>query len=177
MKSKFALTALLLACAVPIGAGAQTERKTSIAVNPLALVFEIFTGEIERALGSSASVGVSASYWDTDDGVFSDVAYFSTDAKFRLYMGERALRGFSVGLVAGYTKLTGTLSRDNGTTTEGATAFTAGAILDYNFVMGRGDKYLAGVGIGAKRLFGVDDVDSGITTVYPTGRLSIGFLF
>lgn len=178
-RAAFVLAAVAL-CVSPTDADAQTSRRQSVALNPLALVFKIFTGEYERALGNAKSFGVSASHWGSDDndGFGNDVAYLSVDAKFRLYFGEDALRGFSVGATAGYTQLSGTVTRNDGTITERPNAFSAGAILDYNWVMGTGDKYLVGVGIGAKRLFGLDDYDNGgITVAYPTARLSIGFLF
>jgi hypothetical protein len=62
-----------------------------------------------------------------------------------------------------------------------ATGFTFGAVLDYSWLLGRRERFYVGTGIGAKRVFGLDDdagtPDEEYPVVLPSFRLQTGFVF
>ena len=63
-----------------------------------------------------------------------------------------------------------------------ATGFTLGAILDYSWLLGRRERFYVGTGIGAKRVFGIDDPPESefvreYPKVLPSFRLQTGFVF
>jgi hypothetical protein len=54
---------------------------------------------------------------------------------------------------------------------------TLGVIVDYNWVLGRNDRFLVGVGLGAKRVLGDGGGFSGIEVAYPTVRFQFGLRY
>jgi hypothetical protein len=168
--------ALVMLSVLGTGASAQQAPRQYLAVNPLGLVFTVISAEYERAITNVASLGVSSSYWDTDDDGL-DVQYFSIDAKARYYPSGRALEGFAIGGSVGYTTLRGSFTDDAGRETGRGNAISTGLVLDYNWLLGERNRFLVGTGIGAKRLWLLDIEESDVTVAYPTVRLSVGFAF
>ena len=173
-----ALVSALVAAAAPAHAQStpltpeQPYRQT-IAVNAVALPFGMYSADFERALSTGITLGVGGSYVDWIDSKDSD-AWF--DVKALYYPGEEALKGFAVGLTAGYhqasedTDLFGGSLRKDG-------APTLGVVMDYNWLLGKRHRFLVGVGLGAKRVLKDLDDDSALTPVLPSGRFSIGLAF
>jgi hypothetical protein len=173
--------ATLLALAVGIQpAHAQVTPSQYIAINPIGIVFELFSGEFERRLNPTASFGISSTYWGPnfrgDDGS-ADISYWSIDGKLRYYPAGRALEGLALGGLLGFTTLSGTLTDDSGRATDRGNAVSIGVVLDYNWLLGQQNRFLIGTGIGAKRLFALNVDESDVTVAYPTFRLSVGYAF
>ena len=150
----------------------QPYRQT-IATNAVALPFGMYSADYERALSTGITLGIGGSYVNWIDSKDSD-AWF--DVKALYYPGEEALKGFAVGLTAGYhresedTDLFGAPLRKDG-------AATLGVVMDYNWLLGKRQRFLVGIGIGAKRVLKDLDDDSALTPVLPSGRFSIGLAF
>lgn len=181
------LSTLALLAVLPVTAAAQApatpQRYTQIvSVNPFLLPFGWFSGEYERAPNPAYTVGVGAAYVsggafeDADDDDARDVW---AEAKARYFPNERAPRGFSVGLTAGVHSARGTDGsafggRVSGPSTD--TAPTVGVIADYDWLLGRRQRFAVGVGLGFKRVL-TDVSDSPLLQVYPDGRVQIGLAF
>ena len=185
------LAALLLAALgvapTPVRAqdGGPAATRQTISVNPLYLPLGMFVVEYERSIASGATFGLSGGYYDPigqDEG--DEDIYASAEVKFRYYPGERAPRGFAIGVTGGVAHVS---SEQGCCTCEGepfddderVTRPTLGVVLDYNWLLGRRRRFLVGTGIGAKRLLGsggrsdfFDDLD-----VIPTVRLQVGAAF
>jgi hypothetical protein len=146
-------------------------RENLISINPLGIVFEYFSGEIEHAISRSASVGLTGSYASP-----FDFTYTSFDVIGRYYPSEAGLRGFSIGPTVGFTHVS-----DNQVcfdcSSSSANAFTVGAELDYSWILGPSQHFGVELGVGAKRLFITGQDSRQISTALPTGRLSVGYAF
>lgn len=181
MRNTFVHTAALLAAlAAPLTLRAQVATPIQpapitpsqvISVNPLAAMLGFYTGDYERAVTSSTTLGVGASYWST--GISgANVSYLSTEAKVRYYPSDRALTGFALGGAVGWSHLSGELGNDRGS----ANAASLGVELSYNWLLGVKQNVAVGLGAGAKRLF-LRDAGSNVDLSYPTVRLSVGLAF
>jgi len=163
----------LFASAAAAGAqepGTRIPYVTSVAINPLAIPFDIVSGEIETGIAQGVTIGALASYTRLDDD-----RYTTFDAKFRYYPGEVVLRGFSLGASVGYTHFVTTSTPQR----QELDFPTLGIILDYNWLIGRHERFLVGAGVGAKRvLASSDDRDRvALDHAYVTARFVIGFTF
>ena len=169
-----ALAALLIH---PVSAHAQVQStrvliptRTYIGFNPLGVPANIFTVELENAVSSGITLGGVASYIDVDHR-----RYTTTELKARYYPSEAVLRGFAVGISAGLTRY----SQIVDTARQALSAPTAGILVDYNWLLGRNERFLVGTGVGAKRVLASAserrraDVDYAIITT----RLILGFAF
>ncbi len=146
------------------GQGASDHRNV-FSINPLAIPFEYISAEYERVTSRFATVGLAASYL----GGLDDWSYSTVEGKVRFYFNEEAPKGFSLGLAAGVTRVAGNDSRRDESS---FTRPTVSVIADYNWLLGKGDRFLVGGGVGTKRILGDDNVDFG--EVYPTFRFQIG---
>jgi hypothetical protein len=153
--------------------------RQAIGVNALALPFGLFSAEYEAALASPGfTVGLGGSWLTTGDDRNSWL-----EAKALFYPGERPFRGFSVGLTAGVHSArndNGAVCGINGCSNlprRTQTAPTAGVLVNYDWLLGRQEKFRVGLGVGAKRV--LRDVESGdpLEQVYPDGRFIIGVVF
>ena len=84
----------------------------------------------------------------------------------------------SVGMSAGLTRVRaeefdGTGGRERNSETRPS----LGVIVDYNWILGRTRRFVVGTGVGAKRIFGLDDDFIDANVGYPTARFQVGFLF
>lgn len=165
-------------------------------INLLALPFGFAAGEYERALqrgfalgiGGITTLGFSPVNDDDDFDSNFDQRFTTAQLKLKYYPGENGLRGFAVGVTAGIVyageSQRGVIGFDPTTGTpifsavsrKSTTAPTLGAVLDYNFLLGRRRRFLVGIGVGARRAFGVNEIDP-VDAVLPDGRLQIGFGF
>lgn len=147
-------------------------------INLLGIPFGIVSGEYERFATEEISFGASAA--------IDEVSQSAIEAKARYYPGARGAQGFAVGLTAGVARVrpdnewcVGFCDDENGPL---ATGFTLGAILDYSWLLGRRERFYVGTGIGAKRVFGIDDPPESefvreYPKVLPSFRLQTGFVF
>ena len=139
-----------------------------VSFQPLNAIFESYQVEYERTLSPTATVGLGGNLWNHIGS-----HYRSADLKLRYYPGARALQGFSFGVSAGYSNITVDDSGD-----KLAHGPTAGALFEYNWLLGGKQNFHVGMGLGAKTLFGrKDDFAGDINWHYPTARLSIGWAF
>ena len=159
--------------------------RQAIAVNALAIPFGLFSGEYEVALPSPGfSVGIGGSWLTTGDDRNSWL-----EAKAHYYPGERPFRGFAVGLTAGVHSARNRgdfVSCDNpfnpcdddSRPFRTATAPTLGVIVNYDWLIGRQERFRIGLGLGAKRTLRDVGPDNGVLEqVYPDGRFVLGVAF
>jgi hypothetical protein len=180
-RSVLALAAVSLALSSS-AAHAQESPRQALSINPIGAVFGVYMGEFERSVSRHASVGLAGTYWDsgfTDSEASGEISYTTVDARLRYYPGESRLQGFSVGGTLGYTGLSGSLTTVDGRDTGHVSTMGAGVSLDYNWLLGARNQVMVGTGIGAKRLFIMDDDvdDEDVTLAYPTLRLVVGYAF
>ena len=154
----------------PLAAQAPRANRTLISINPLGLPFKWISAEVERKASQTITVGASVSYSD----FFGDASYTSFDAKFRVYPNEEAFRGFALGLSAGITRASEEFSDSDG---RSETAPSLGVTADYNWILGKSNRFLVGTGVGAKRLFGDKDNFNDVNFAYPTFRFQVGMIF
>lgn len=139
-------------------------------INPFAIIFGGFNGDVEINVGAGTTGAVSATYF-TDD----DIDYKSVDFTFRYYPGEINPRGFSVGASLGY--LDQGHDRDVvGEPSEGK-GLAIGFIGGYNWLLGKSERLAIATGLGAKRLFVDKDKYPAAQVAAITGRLGIGLSF
>ena len=181
-----ALAAASVSSARAQAAPATTARepyRQAFTLNPLGIPFGWVNGEFERVLGGGATLGIGGSWLEVDD----DDDFASVEAKLRYYPSERGLRGFSIGLSAGYTRI-----EDNQETIFGPDRTpraqvvdgpSLGVMADYNWLIGARRRFVVGAGLGAKRIF-TDDrsndsdlIDLDDIRAYPTMRLVVGVAF
>lgn len=182
MYKRIALAVLGIAFAASAAAAqAPVAPKQAISINPLGVVFRVYSGELERSVAPGLTLGAASSYWgagaDFDDDASGDVSYLSFDGKLRYYPGGTSLQGFSLGGSLGYTALSGSLTDADGRSTGRANSLSAGVALDYNWLLGDSKRFLVGTGIGAKRLFPIGVETDGLSIAYPTARLAVGYAF
>ena len=188
LRTALAVVLPLAAAAPSAGAQATAERRDqAVAVNLLGIPFGWMTGEYERAVGAGATLGLAGSYIgpaDEDDNISS------VDVKLRYYPAERGLRGFSLGLSAGYVRIEeqgGVVVFPGGvgstTRTRVTDAPTVGVSADYNWLVGARRRVLVGLGAGAKRILAGRDEDDTFEfdladlRAYPTVRFVVGLAF
>lgn len=153
--------------------------RQAVAVNALGLPFGLFSAEYEAALPSPGfTVGLGGTWfsWEGDRDAW-------IEGKALYYPGERAFRGFSVGLTVGVHSA----RNDDGggfCTFEGCssqrrtqTAPTTGVLVNYDWLLGRQQRFRVGVGAGAKRVLRDVAGPDPLAQVYPDGRFVIGVAF
>jgi hypothetical protein len=189
IRSLLSMTALLCGAT---GAAAQNSPQMSpaaaipqwrsfIGANPLGIPFDIVSIEAETAVSAGGTLGVLASYNDIQDTRFS-----TFDARFKYYPGEIAMRGFGIGLSAGYTKFNGFRTPCNIPACTSAdpprdnlSAGTLGVLVDFNWAQGPSQRFVVGTGVGAKRILASQAKRDaiGLDRAYVTGRFVVGLLF
>ena len=147
----------------------------TIAINAVGLPFGLFSGDVERAVSPAMTISLGGTAVNWGDGEWAHWV----DLKGLYYPGEEALKGFAVGMTLGYhaEQDNGPLfgSYDEKRKDSGA---TLGVVLDYNWLLGKRQRFLVGLGVGAKRVLkNVDEDNSPLTQVLPSGRFSIGLAF
>jgi hypothetical protein len=143
-----------------------------ISVSPVFALLGFYTGDIERRVARSATLGVGGSAF-----TLGPFGYRSLDLKGRYYPAGRALEGMSLGVSAGLIRL----SADEGGVFSSASAgsgIVVGTEGMYTRLSGKRHNVALSVGGGLKRImrFGGYDV-SAVHLTYPTARASIGLAF
>lgn len=202
--------ALLALCCAAAPLRAQPAARPAVtqtaSINLLGLPLGFASGEYERAVGRNGfalGVGGLATFDDRSDGLpYNDDRdrFASAQLKLKYYPAARGLRGFAVGVTGGVVSARGYEFVQTGTDPRygypigstrrtPVTKPTLGAVLDYNFFIGRQRRFLVGLGIGARRVLGSEhrtgNVNGYPTTSHsafadpalPDGRLQIGFGF
>ena len=195
MSRSFALAAVVLALlASPLVATAQTvslrqsldsrtyasqqpaaaaeSRSRVFAINPLGIPFEIVSVEFEAALHDAFTLAGNFSYFSPDDYTRS-----SFEVKGRLYPNEQAPRAFSVGLGLGMVNTRENVVRNEAEVKQDETHPSIGVYVDYNWLLGKRNRFFVGAGFGAKRILGESDDFDDAPFVYGTARFLIGVAF
>ena len=185
-----ALVASAVALAAPLAAqtpapptGEIGPWRQAVAVNALAIPFGLFSGEYEVALPSPGfTVGIGGSWLTTGDDRNSWI-----EAKAHYYPGERPFRGFAVGLTAGVHSARNQGDEDcsspfgcvdDARPFRTETAPTLGVIVNYDWLIGRQERFRIGLGLGAKRVLRDVGPNNGVLEqVYPDGRFVLGVAF
>ena len=149
-------------------------RSRVFSINPLGIPFETVSVEFESGLHSAFTLSGNFSYTSPDDFTRS-----SFEIKGRLYPNEQAPRGFAVGLGLGAVNTreyiddftTGVRTLHN------KTSPSIGVYVDYNWLLGRSDRFFVGTGLGAKRILGDSDEFEDAPFVYGTARFLVGVAF
>lgn len=154
------VTGLLALSAPTLSAQADPGARTQVvSANPFGIMLNWFNAEYEHTTGESFTVGVSGSFFSSDN---SD--YRSLDAFWRFYpqADPQPFEGWAFGLKAGVTGV------------DERTYFGVGFDVDKSWLLGKNHNFYVGVGGGLKRLFARD---AGIKII-PTIRLvNIGVAF
>lgn len=158
--------------AQPPGAAAASGRTRAFAINPLGIPFEVVSVEFEGAVHGAFTLAGNFSYFSPDDYTRS-----SGELKGRLYPNEEAPRGFSVGLGVGVVNTRERVDVLGSRELRDRTHPSIGVYVDYNWLLGRTDRFFVGTGIGAKRILGDSDEFDSAPFVYGTARFLIGVAF
>ncbi|MDQ3170060.1 MAG: DUF3575 domain-containing protein [Acidobacteriota bacterium] len=169
-----ALVVLLASAAPTFAQDAPPEpadHKQILTTNPLLLVGGYLNVEFERKVSESMTLGITAS---TFDGFFDDdVRYTNGTLIGRYYPQGRPLNGFYLGGKIGVHHVAEDYFFDQQDRDE--TLVGVGADLGYTWLLGKRDKFVLGLGGGAMRLFGGDELSSGL--FIPSARINVGIAF
>lgn len=165
------------AALTPIMSAAAQQASTPnnvISIQPLSAMYTLYAGEFERRVGQNVTLGVGGTYVQTEnEDLGQEASYTSGDIKLRYYPGV-ALRGFSLGVSAGYASVSETVTSVENS--GGAPNF--GLLLEYQWLLGARSNMAVTLGAGAKKLFiDSDEYTDEVFTTYPTARVSIGWGF
>lgn len=142
-----------------------------VSVNPVALVFlGLISADYEEAVGDNLTWGSAVSYFD-----FRDRTYLSLDARLRYYLRDRALDGFAVGALVGFTRIQADLEEGEAGPDRGS-AIGIGFTGEQQWLLGTDRRLAITLGGGAKRFFFIRDV-AGSRSVQPVVRASVGWAF
>jgi hypothetical protein len=184
---RLSLLAALLGAVVPLRAsGAQAtspsatpssqsvpaNRTHVFAINPLGIPFEVVSVEVEQAIQTAFSIGANFSYFSPDDYTRS-----SFELKGRLYPNEYAPRAFAVGFGVGFVNTRENRTLNSVPTLVKKTLPSIAVYADYNWLLGRSQRFYVGTGLGAKRILGDSDAFDEPPFVYGTARFLIGVAF
>ena len=142
------------------------------AINPLGIPFEVVSVELEQALQSAFSIGGNFSYFSP-----SDYTRSSFEVKAHLYPNEYAPRAFGVGLGVGLVNTREHRTLNDVPTLVSKTLPSIAVYADYNWLLGRSERFYVGTGVGAKRILGDSDAFDQPPFVYGTARFLIGVAF
>ena len=147
-----------------------------ISFQPINAVFEAYSAEYERQVGSAVTLGVGGTYWNLGEDA-DELTYASGDLKLRYYPNGTALMGFSFGGSVGFTNVSGTSSVDG--SEESASGPSFGVLLEYQWLMGAKRNFAVALGVGAKAVMVKEETftSGDFTARYPTARVSVGFAF
>jgi hypothetical protein len=156
-------------------ATAVAPRTQVVSVQPISAVLAVFAAEYERAISPAVTFGVGTAVWLPDE-----FQYTSAELKARYYPQERALTGFSVGASVGFTRIKQSYDDIDDPELDDLTVSgpSAGALLEYGWLLGRERRFYLGLGLGAKAVFVDSESFIGdFTARYPTSRISVGYAF
>ncbi len=156
--------------------------------NPILFVFGWYGAELEIRLQENHTVGVTGSFLQLDsekpgEPGYEDTEYISGSVFYRYYP-TASFTGFFIGVQAGTAQVNHKENVEDffgvptgEITDESVTAFTAGVLIGYGWLLGDAQRIGVSLGIGANRLFG-GDIDDDVQVTLPTVRLiNIGVAF
>lgn len=148
----------------------------AISANIVAFPFGLFSAEYEHALvwpGFSFGVGGS---WMSEGGLGDNGTHDRwASAKLLYYPNENVLKGFSIGLTAGVHTAEG--EEFSSMPGDRQTGPTLGVIANYDWLLGRAERFRVGFGAGAKRVLKDVGQDDPLLQVYPDARFVMGIAF
>jgi len=156
----------------PQPAATAESRSRAFTINPLGIPFEVVSVEFEGALHDAFTLAGNFSYFSPDEYTRSSV-----EVKGRLYPNEQAPRAFSVGLGLGAVNTRENLEVDGTLVKQDKTHPSIGVYVDYNWLLGKRNRFFVGTGLGAKRILGESDDFDEAPFVYGTARFLIGVAF
>ena len=156
----------------PATSQTAASRSRVFSINPLGIPFEVVSIEFENALTNAFTIAGNFSYFSPED--FTRTSF---EVKGRLYPNEFAPRGFAVALGLGGVNTRENIELETGTTLRDKTSPSIAVYVDYNWLLGRSDRFFVGTGVGAKRILGDADEFDDAPFVYGTARFLIGVAF
>lgn len=160
------LTALLVLFARPIAAQEMAGPRAQISISPILALAEWYTGEVEYAFSDEMSGVLGFSFFSLNND------YRALDAKLRFYPDGTPLEGFNIAGLVGYTSISLDPSDDE------VSGFTAGVDLGVSWLFGERKRWFFGLGLGAKRYFGDDNLGGEpLDPFLPTARVNFGIAF
>ena len=147
-------------------------RRNAFAINPLGIPFEVVAIEFEAALHDAFTLAGNFSYFSPDEFTRS-----SFEVKGRLYPNEQAPRAFSVGVGLGAVNTRENVFVDGAEVKQDETYPSIGVYVDYNWMLGKRNRFFVGTGVGAKRILGESDDFEDAPFVYGTAKFLIGVAF
>ena len=156
----------------PATSQTAASRSRVFSINPLGIPFEVVSIEFENALTNAFTIAGNFSYFSPED--FTRTSF---EVKGRLYPNEFAPRGFAVALGLGGVNTRENIEFETGTTLRDKTSPSIAVYVDYNWLLGRSDRFFVGTGVGAKRILGDADEFDDAPFVYGTARFLIGVAF
>ena len=153
------------------------ERRIIAWTNPVLFVFGWYIFEAESRLEENHTVGISGSFLQFEDGDPGDFEYqedeYSSVSVFYRYYPTASFEGFFIGAQLGRVEVK---SKTN-FTDESGSAFSAGVLIGYGWLLGDAERIGVSLGFGANRLFG-DDVEDDERLTLPVIRLiNVGIAF
>lgn len=135
-----------------------------VGVSPVLLLLGSWAGDVEVRGARTSSWGLGLQYDGTgsilnDPGSGSDL---DASLKWRYYLAGRALDGPSIGVVGGFTRYSRDRRDDADPTlpaTRSRTVPTLGLTVDQNWLVGRDQRVVLGLGAGVKRRYDRDASD------------------
>jgi hypothetical protein len=138
---------------------------SSISINPFTIILGGANAEGEFTLSPDISLGMAGTYFPSSASGFDKGEHYGTfDVKLRFYPQERTPRGFSVAVTGGMVNYRLT---DEDVTSGATLGFEA----DYNWLLGRRQRFLVGTGLGVRRVLGKGD------DIVPALRFQLGYTF
>ncbi len=159
---------------------AELDKKFVVSTNPILDMFTWFNAELEIAMGSNATIGVSGSYLTFGDEDDNDEERYVNATFFFRYYPTSSFEGFYFGGRAGYNQITAQyIDEDTDIVEEESGSFLAAGIdVGYSWLLGDTKKFYVSMGVGAVRLFGGDLEHADVSFTLPTIRLiNVGIAF
>jgi Protein of unknown function (DUF3575) len=173
--SPFVIILTMLACGAAIRAQAAEPDAPalptqSISANPFTLMFQWFNADYERRIAPNVT-------WDASGSFFSIDGFGYKNANVALkYYPRESMSGFYVGGRTGIYRVSADVRDGTNGASVGANFYGAGFEVGYNWLLGKRDQVVVGMGAGVTRLFGGEL--SGVSLTVPTIRLiSLGYAF
>lgn len=174
------LLVLFLFLSSPPTHATELDRKFVISTNPLLAMFTWYNAELEIAMGSNSTVGLSGDYWTIGDSDDNDETTYMAATFFYRYYPTASFEGFYFGGRIGYNQITAQYVDVDDQTVEEETGdfLAAGIDVGYSWLLGDSKKFYVSLGVGAVRLFGGDLANADVSFTVPTIRLiNVGIAF
>lgn len=161
--------------------GLNLQHHQDITINPLSMIFGLFSAQYERRISPSGSWALGASYWGLSVASY-EFTSIGVNGAYRFWPGSHALEGFYVGPIAAFDSASATVTEPfSGQKGEASAAlFSLGGLVGYQWVWDGG--FLIDLAIGVQDVFGTLEGKAGNTTVKVdvtgvgfAGRFALGY--